>query len=139
MSRFVKPQIDRLPLSHGDYIDVRHRLNTGEQQDMFAVMAPHMTAGEKVQLQSREVQTAKVLAYLLGWSLTDDGKPVPMSPEMPEAARLSTLRALDPDTFREIREAIEAHEDAIDKEVAEAKKIQGSERASSAPSLSVAG
>lgn len=137
-NRFVKPQIVRLPLSAGDFIDVKKRLNTGEQQDLHACMVATMTAGEKVLLNSKSVMTAKVLAYLLTWSLTDEGQPVPMSPEMDDQARLSTLRNLDPDTFREIREAIESHEAAIEKETTDAKNVQAGESTSPALSTSAA-
>jgi pectin methylesterase-like acyl-CoA thioesterase len=101
-------------MADGDYIDVVQRLNAGEEQDMFAVMVREMLAGEKVQLDPKAVQTAKVLAYLVGWSLTDDGAPVPMSPTLSVADRLSTLRSVDGDTFREIRDAIDAHEKAVE-------------------------
>jgi len=111
-----------LPLSEGDHIDVKQRLNHGEREDMFARMAPHA-----IQLDRREVRTAKVVAYLLGWSLTDgdapgQGHPVPMSPDLPEPVRIDTIRSLDPDTFVEIHDAIEAHEAAVTAARADAKK-----------------
>jgi hypothetical protein len=127
----VKPKIVRLPLSDGRYIDVKRRLNAGEQQDMFAAMAPFLTAGEKPQLKTQAVMTAKILAYLLGWSLTDDGAPIPMSPDLPELTRLSTIRSLDPEDFREIREAIDVHETVVEAEVAQAKNGQAGVSASS--------
>jgi len=127
----VKPKTVRLSLSEGRYLDVKRRLNAGEQQDLFAAMSPFLTAGEKPQLKSQSVMTAKVLAYLLGWSLTDDGVPIPMSPDLPETARLATLRSLDPDVFREIREAIDTHETAIDKEMEARKNDRGGESNSS--------
>ena len=99
----------------GDYIDVKRRLNTGERQEMLAKMTPYVTPGELVRMESRQVLTAKVVAYLLGWSLADDdGTPVPYSPNLSEAHRLATINSLDPDTFREIKDAIDAHEDAED-------------------------
>lgn len=112
--RFVKPEIVRLKLSDGDYIDVKKRLNTGEHQDMLARMTPYQMPGLPVQMNSLEVMRARVLAYLVSWSLTDDGTPVPYELDQPEATRLETLRSLDPDTFREIRTAIEDHEDVQD-------------------------
>lgn len=129
-NRFVKPQVVRLPLSAGDYIDVKRRLNTGEQQELFAVMAPLVTPGEKVQLNSRMALTAKVMAYLLAWSFTDDGQPVPVT--------LGAVNGLDPDTFREIRDAIETHEDVVDQEIADQKKVPSSGNGSLAISTSVA-
>jgi hypothetical protein len=118
----------------GDWIDVKKRLNTGEQQDLFAQMAPAMTAGEKVQLNSKVVMTAKVLAYLVGWSLTDDGAPVTMTPDMSDAERLAIINNLDPSSFREIKDAIDAHEESGDAEVDAAKKDQAGTASSVATS-----
>lgn len=136
MDRFVDPELTRLPLSGHDYIDIQKRLNHGDREDMFARMAPYITAGEKTRYDSREVRTAKVLAYLMGWSFTRKGEPVPFSVSLPEQARLDTIRALDPDTFDEIHHAIEAHEDAMVKARAAEKNGQGGENAASAISPS---
>lgn len=105
MSDFVKPEPVRLPLSGGAYVDITKRLTHGQTEDMFARMAPDAKT-----LIRREVRTAKILAYLIGWSLTIDGTPVPMSPGLPEQQRLDTIRSLDPDRAVEIYDAIEAHE-----------------------------
>lgn len=130
MGRFTKPKSVRLPLSDGDYIDITNRLNHGEREDMFARMSPHA-----LELDRRQVRTAKVVAYLLGWSLTDgdapgEGTPVPMSPDLPEAARIDTIRSLDPDTFIEIYDAIDAHELAVTQARSDAKKKTGGTPAS---------
>jgi hypothetical protein len=105
-SRFVSPDVVRLPLTEGDWIDVKKRLNTGEQRRVFAKMARDMVPGEKVKLDPEQVGIAKVLEYLIGWSLTDGVKPVPLS-----AAAVGNLEV---ETFNEIREAIEAHEEKQD-------------------------
>ena len=129
MDRFVTPLTVRLPISQGDFIDIKRRLNTGEQQDLFAQMMPTINPGQPYALQSRHVLTAKVLAYLVGWSLTRDDKPVPVSPD--------AVNNLDPDTFREIREAIDAHEQAVDAELEVAKKNRDIENISRPASTSV--
>lgn len=135
-NRFVGTQTVRLPLTDGEYILVKERLSAGEEQDMFAEMVLDMTAGEKVHLDPKLVQTAKVLAYLVGWSLTDDGQPVPMAPTMSIADRRSTLRSVDGETFREIRVAIDAHEAAVEQARADRKNGPGSESESSKTSPS---
>ena len=114
MDRFVTPQTTRLEISLGDWIEVKRRLNTGEQQDLFAQMMPSITPGQPYALQSRHVLTAKVLAYLVDWSLTRYSKPIPVSSD--------AINNLDPDTFKEIREAIDAHETAVEAEIDAAKK-----------------
>jgi len=123
-----------LAIADGRTIDVKRRLNTGEQQDLFAAMAPTLMSGERATLQTKSVMTAKVLAYLLSWygiNHPEDGQPLPMTPFMSDDERLSSLRATDPDDFRDIREAIDWHEAEVEREIAEAKKIRGGASASS--------
>ena len=115
MGDFVKGVPVRLDIGRGRFIDVRKRLNTGEHQAYLNRMMPYQTPGEKPRLETLHVLTGKVLSYLLGWSLTDDGRPVPYDAiKMSEEERLAVLSNLDPDVFREIREAIEAHEERED-------------------------
>lgn len=119
MGDFVRPEPQRLTLSDGKFIDIRKRLTHGETEDMYTRMSPHADV-----LNRREVRTAKILAYLLGWSLTDDdGTPAPMAPTLPEQTRLDTIRSLDPDRAVEMWHAIEAHEDAMDQARQAQKKI----------------
>jgi hypothetical protein len=125
-NRFVGIKTERLALSEGEYITVKERLSAGEEQDMFADMVLDMTAGEKVHLDPKSVQMAKVLAYLVGWSLTDDGEPVPMTPTLSVAERRAALRSVDGDTFREIRDAIDAHEKAVEQASLDRKNGHGS-------------
>jgi hypothetical protein len=112
-------------LADGQYIDIKKRLNHGETEDMHARWAPFVVAGGAPQLNRREVRDAKVLAYLLGWSLTDEGKPVAFSPDLPDAQRSATLGNLSPERFNEIHDAIEAHEEAMAAERAALKKTNG--------------
>ena len=136
MSRFVKPEVVRIPISNSDYLDVKKRLTAGEQEDMLAQMVPTMTPGEAIKADSRQVRIARVLAYLVGWSLMDDDKPVPMSPALPVAVRVSTVENLDPEDFAEIWQAISTHEDTQEKARQAAKNGQGGESGSSAISSS---
>jgi hypothetical protein len=69
MGDFVRPEPIRLSLSGGHYIDIKKRLNHGETEDMYARWAPFVVPGQPANLNRREVRTAKVLTYLLGWSL----------------------------------------------------------------------
>ena len=135
-----KPDVKRLTISEGDFLDVKARLNHGEYDDHLARISPFQTPGEPVRMDTKQIRTSKVLAYLVGWSLTDDGKPLPYSPDMPENARVSVLNSLDRDLFREIYAAIDAHEDASDAEAAARKNGQGQGSVSLAtlPSLDVA-
>lgn len=130
-SRFVAPDEVRLSISDGDWIDVKKRLNTGEQRRVFAKMARDMVPGEKVHLNPEQVGMAKVLEYLLRWSFKDDaGKPVALNAE--------AIGNLDIDTFDEIRSAIETHEDAQDAARAQEKKDQATSNRSKVTSPSLA-
>ncbi len=136
MSRFVKPTTTRLPISGGDFIDVKERLTHGEREDFFATIAPFDNSGLS-KVDRHLLRTTRVLTYLLGWSLTLDGVPVPYSLELPESERASTLRGLDPDTFDEIHKALEAHIEAMDAEREARKNAHGTQSASEAISRSV--
>lgn len=131
MDDFVTPEPCRLTLSDGQFIDIKKRLNHGETEDMYARMSPD---GER--LDRRAVRTAKVFAYLMGWSLTKGGTPVSMALELPEQTRLDTIRALDPDRFSEIHAAIETHVQAMAEERAAQKKILSGSPAAAAISPS---
>ena len=79
-------------------------------------MARDIVPGEKVQLDPLFVGAAKIAEYLVNWSFVDeDGRPVAVSP--------SAIDNLDPDTYREIREAVEAHEEKVDQEISERKNV----------------
>ena len=101
--RFVQPEVDRLQLSDGDYVDIKRELSAGEQNDLLGDLIEDYTAGEKVKLKPKEVARARLRAYIVGWSFTDpDGRPVPVS--------ASSIYNIDQDTQAEIVAAIDAHE-----------------------------
>lgn len=132
MGRFVVPAIVRLPLSNGDWIDIKKQLTHGEQDAMLARFAPVQTPGQPIQMQSQHVRTTTVLAFLHKWSfVNDDGEPVEYGPHIPEDDRVATLNALDPDAFDEIEAAINKHVEAREQE----KKLTkaASEKRSAAP------
>lgn len=140
-NRFVKPEVVRLQLSEGDYVDVKKRLTHGEREDFFATIAPFDHSGLS-KVDRHLLRTTRVLTYLVGWSLMTDGPigpdgqptqvPVPMSPDMPEQARADTIRNLDTETFDEIHKALEQHIDAMDAEAEAAKNGQSAATASAA-------
>lgn len=112
--RFVQPDVVRLTLSDGDFIDVKRQLNAGEQRRLFAHMMRDMTPGEKVTLIPEQVGRTKLEAYIVGWSFADaEGKPVPVSP--------SAIDNLDTETYAEMVKAIDDHE-AVQEQEREARK-----------------
>jgi hypothetical protein len=112
--RFVHPEVVRLPLSDGDWIEVKKELNAGESRNVFTKLVKSMKAGESAELDPAKVGITRILEYLVAWSFTDaSGKAVPVS----EAA----VNNLRPDAYREVMAAIDAHDKAIE-EAQEAEK-----------------
>lgn len=102
--RFVQPEVVRLSLTDGDFIDVKRRLNTGEQRKLFGSLVKDMHPGEKLSLIPELVGLTKLVAYIVGWSFVDaERKPVPVS----EAA----INNLDSETFKELIELVDEHEE----------------------------
>lgn len=106
-NRFVMPDVVRLPLSEGDWIEVKRRLNVAERRSITSRAAKGgvSTDSTRVFVDANEMEFAKVDAWVLDWSFIGaDEKPVKFSPE--------AVRALDPASFAEIIDAIDAHEKA---------------------------
>lgn len=102
--RFVPPEIVRLSLSDGDWLDVKRELNAGEARhiQIRQMATPVLTPGERIQLDPARVMLAEALEYLVAWSLVDTTGQVAAISE-------SALQALDQESQREILEAIRAH------------------------------
>ena len=126
-NRFVTPEVVRLTLSQGDWIDVKKELNAGEERRFFTDLVKVMHAGERAELQPDRVGKTQMLAYIVGWSFRGhDDKPVPFS----EAA----LDNLDQDSYTEIFEAIDKHVEGVDRARTLRKNAQDTSMASSATS-----
>lgn len=107
--RFVRPDVDRIDLSDGDWIEVKRRLNVGERRGIISSAAKGGVSsdGQRVHIDANEMAFARVATWLLDWSFVGlDDKPMKLS--------LSAIRNLDPDTFGEIETALDAHEEAQD-------------------------
>lgn len=118
--RFVEPDTKRLPLSDGDWIDVKVELTAGETRDLFGRMRPYVTPGEPNQLIAKEVGIARLVAYIVGWSFADrSGKHVLVTSD--------TIDGVDMETFQEMLAAVDAHAAEQDqKRVAEKNERAGS-------------
>jgi hypothetical protein len=129
-SRVVRPETKRLPISGGDWLLVKKRLNHGEQQQAFARRYTATEFGSRVNLE--RVGMDRVLAFLVDWSLTDLADQVidirGKSAEEVEAA----LNTIDPESFAEIKAAVEQHELAMDAERTAAKNGTAGETVSAA-------
>lgn len=108
-NRFVQPDTVRIDLSDGDYIIIKKELNAGEQRRVFSDFVKEARSGEAFQLDPEKVGLTKILGYLIAWSFVDaDGKPV----EVSEGA----VKSLDMASFREVKDAIDAHDDQVEKD-----------------------
>lgn len=133
-SRVVRPETKTLSISDGDWLLVKKRLSHGDQQEAFAHKYISDVFGQRVNL--RLVRMDKVTAYLLDWSLTGlDEKPLVIKGQPIEVVE-SALTLIDPESFDEIHAAIEAHEQAMATERANAKKNMAGATASGAISPS---
>lgn len=134
-SRVVGIASRKLLISGGDWLLVKDRLNHGEQQDAFARRyVANSQGGHSVNLRVAGME--KVTAYLLDWSLTGLDEHVIVIRGQPVDVVESALKSLDPESFAEIFNAIEAHEQAMAIARAEEKKLQAGATASAATSSS---
>jgi len=132
-SRFVRPDTTVLHISHGDTLTVRRRLNSGEQRAAFSRMYLAGVDGE-LKLNPLATGISLILAYLLDWSFTDDsGNVYPIRGASVEDVT-AALGALDPESYAEIREAIEQHDIQQAKERAAEKN--GQDGAKTSPVIS---
>jgi len=111
--RMHRPESAKLDISLGDWLMVKKHLSAGERMDMYAAMMKATSTGETI--DSARVGVCRVATYLLDWSITDaDGQPVVIHDQSQDVV-VSALRALDPESFTEILNAIDAHDAAMEK------------------------
>src|SRR6185436_17397280 len=98
MSRFSRPESDRLPLSNGDWIIVKRRLNTGEQRAYLKRCSTLNDEGVR-RIDPIDHGMSRVVAYLIEWSLVDSSQqPVSLQGLDPDGL-MAILDNLDPDAF----------------------------------------
>lgn len=134
-SRFVGGETDTLPLSDGDWIIVKRRLNVGDARDEFARRYEYPEGGGPPRVRLSQIGFSQVVAYLLDWSLPE----MPIRGLSPDALD-TVLRNLAPEDFAEIQTAIEDHIDDLDAQRAAEKKTPtgASTSPATSPSLDAA-
>jgi hypothetical protein len=143
MSHFVNGATDVLTLPDGATVIVRRRLNTGETHALAAAMMRAPTAGDdRLRVDPLKVGLETAVAYLVDWTLTDGGRPVPLRGLAPDEVR-SSINMLEADVFQDMRQAIDAHVERQAAERAAEKKSQataiGSSPTSPSPSVAAGG
>lgn len=135
--RFVAPLTATLPLKDGpggekNWIEVKQDLTAGEEKALRS--SGFRRVSQRKDDETNEVDVdwagmsfARVETYLVDWSAKDEkGKSVPVSKP--------AIRALHPDDFDEIDEAIKAHVEARDAEKKSATTSPGLSTATAASS-----
>lgn len=122
---FRHPETVRLELPRGGaWILVKKYLTAGETRQVFRRM---MRAGDdgRDAIDPLQVGLSKIVTYLVDWNLTDaNDQPVPLRGLSPDVVA-SILDNMDPDGFKDVLNAIEAHEAAMDAARAEKKTHAG--------------
>ncbi len=121
----VRPETLRLELDGGQaWIDVKKHLTHGERSDLLKDFDPARPG-------ATDFKTAIVSAYVVAWSLTMDGKPIPWAPDMPLSKRLATLRSFGTDHFDALHRAVDQHFADMKEADADEKNDQDGENGSS--------
>jgi hypothetical protein len=128
------PETKMLHISDGDWLLVKKHLTAGEERALFKGMIRDGVTGDTI--DSMKVASSKILTYLLDWSFTDhDDKPIVIRDKSPEDVE-TALNAITPDDFKEVRDAIDKHMAAMEKERKAEKNGQGGDHKSSPISTS---
>lgn len=92
--RFVRPEVVRVALSDGDWVDLKRELSVGEARGLlFASLEEQKDGTYKRNLDAAIM--LRLQAYLVGWSFTDpEGQPVPVSADAIDALTVPTLTEL---------------------------------------------
>jgi hypothetical protein len=110
-SRFVVPNVVKLTLSDGDWIEVKERLTFGETQALTAstlAQTGSLTRGEAldVTLNMGAYKIVRMAAYLTDWSFRDEF-------DNRVTINRTSIETLDPATADEIDAALDAHIEAM--------------------------
>lgn len=126
--RVVAPVTTRVALTDGDWIDLKRRLNIGEQRAAFAAVYGEILPSGARRPNIEMAGMSQVLAYIVDWSFEDaQGKRLPCDTE---ARKLAAVNSLDTETYQEIDTAVAAHIEAMERADTEAKKPQDGASAS---------
>jgi hypothetical protein len=118
-NRGVNPnETTQLPLSDGDWIEVRMRLTSGEERMIQRLTAKGYQRADsdggdsqiRVDLDVTKFASVRAAQYLTNWSMRNyKGEPIPLPANFSLEKRAAIIESLDEDTVREIDEAITAH------------------------------
>ena len=104
-NRFVSVNVVRLPLTEGDWIEVKERLSYEEQEALNAAsMKPVVVqgGGSRLELELGTFNIQRIMAWVVDWSFVGPDDKVP-------AVSRITIGSLDPLTANEITAALDTH------------------------------
>jgi len=103
---FVKPEVIRIALKEGDWIDVKKFLTSGEEAYLAGAGVPGFSQGEpgkqSFELDFVSLKFARMLTYLVAWSFVDEKG----NQTKPTRDYVETL---DPEIFAEVEQALDVH------------------------------
>jgi hypothetical protein len=110
--RFVDPEVVRIEISGGDWIEIKKALTVRETRKMqFGGMKMKGTAAGEVEFAAdmESFGLSKVTTYLVDWSFVDaQGRKVECTPD--------AVANLDELSYQELEAAIDKHTEAMEKE-----------------------
>lgn len=138
MSRYRKPEQHRIEISQGDWLLVRKHLTAGEERDAQTHLLKSVRAGEKPEMDWKQIGVSMIVSYLLDWSIKDvNEQPIPVRDEPYEKVAAALLNLPNED-LEEIRQAVEAHDVAMRLEREHQKKASDGASVPSPTSASAA-
>lgn len=118
-NRGVNPNdVVQLPLSDGDWIEVRVRLTSGEERMIQRLTAKGYQRADsdggdaqiRVDLDPTKFASVRAAQYITNWSMRDyKGVPIPLPANFSLERRAQIIEGLDEETVEEIDDAISAH------------------------------
>lgn len=116
--------ITRLPLSNGQWIDVKDRLKVKDKRDQHTYSVDGVSSdGQTYRFNIVKHGIATAAIRIVNWFVNgEDGKPVSFPSGKPFKDRVEAIESLDEDVFEEIAQAVRKHVEALEEASDAAKK-----------------
>lgn len=112
--RGVRAETVRLPLSEGDWIEVKKRLTVGEERDLLSLAIRGYRPDGSIDIDAHRLAFLKGAIYIRAWSLIGPDGAIVWPVNVSIDKKVEILRSLDSDTLVEIEAAIDAHRAAVE-------------------------
>lgn len=76
---FVTPETSKLDLGEGFWVEAKQQLTVKESAQVQASLIKSVESSGRVEPNFQELWKARIVAYIVDWNLTHNGKPVPFS------------------------------------------------------------